>query len=85
MVSSRDTPAHVVAMKKLNGHLVEIVDELVTRGVPLALARREFEKLYVSSALAAHDGNIGRAADALGVHRNTLRNKVQDLGVKAGR
>jgi len=68
-------------MKKINGHLVEIVDELVRRGVPLEQARRQFEKIYVSAALTAHEGNIGRAADSLGVHRNTLRNKVKDLGV----
>jgi transcriptional regulator with AAA-type ATPase domain/tetratricopeptide (TPR) repeat protein len=35
-------------------------------------------------ALAAHGGNISRAAAALGVTRNTLRGQIRRLGVDAG-
>lgn len=65
----------------LNGRLSLIVDELVRQGVTLDQARREFEKQFIVASLRSHDGNFGRSAKSLGVHRNTLRNKVCDLGI----
>lgn len=70
--------------KDLNGRLYRIVDELVSRGVTLQQARREFERQFITATLRTHDGNLTRAARDLGVHRNTLRNKVSDLGIAAG-
>ncbi len=67
--------------RNLNGRLFEIVDELVRRGVPLDQARREFERQFIVAALRNHDGNLSQSAQSLGVHRNTLRNKVCSLGI----
>lgn len=69
--------------KNLNGQLYRIVDELVSRGITLQQARREFERQFIVATLRSNDGNISRAARELGVHRNTLRNKVSDLGIDA--
>lgn len=69
--------------QNLNGRLCQIVDELVRRGLTLEQARREFERLFIVTALKHHDGNVGRSARSLGVHRNTLRNKVSNLGIEA--
>lgn len=71
-----------MAVKNLNGHLRQIVDELVRQGVKLDQARREFERQFVVSSLEINDYNVGRSADTLGVHRNTLRNKVSSLGIE---
>lgn len=65
----------------LNGQLCKIVDELVRRGVTLEQGRQEFEKLFILASLRSNSGNIGRSAQTLGVHRNTLRNKVHRLGI----
>lgn len=65
----------------LNGRLHQIVDELVRRGMTLAQARREFERQFIVAALRSNGGNLCRSARSLGVHRNTLRNKVTDLGI----
>jgi len=65
----------------LNGRLGQIVDVLVSRGVTLEQARREFERQFIVASLRYHDGNVGRSARSLGVHRNTLRNKVSTLGI----
>ena len=46
-------------------------------------ARREFEKQFIVAALRSNEGNLSRSARSLGVHRNTLRNKVSDLGIVA--
>ncbi len=67
------------SLNTLNGKLCQIVDELVRRGVTLKQGRREFEKQFILASLRANDGSVGRCAKSLGVHRNTLRNKVQRL------
>jgi DNA-binding NtrC family response regulator len=81
-----------VVQETLNGRLCKIVDELVHRGVTLEQGRREFEKMFVLASLRSNDGNVGRSAKSLGIHRNTLRNMVQrleidadDVGVRSGR
>jgi DNA-binding NtrC family response regulator len=70
-----------VTKQNLNGRLFQIVDELVRQGVTLEQARREFEKQFIVASLRSNDGNFCRSAKSLGVHRNTLRNKVCDLGI----
>lgn len=66
----------------LKKQLGVVIDELVDRGVPLEQARSEFERQYVIAALRDNDGNVGRSSEALGVHRNTLRNKVTSLRIQ---
>ncbi len=70
--------------RNLNGQLSQIVRELVRNGVTLAQARKEFEKQYIVASLESHQGNFSRSAKTLGVHRNTLRNKVSNLGIEGG-
>jgi DNA-binding NtrC family response regulator len=70
-----------LADQNLNGRLMQIVEELVRRGVTLEQARREFERQFIMSSLKSNRGNFCRSARSLGVHRNTLRNKVSDLGI----
>jgi len=73
----------VAVTKDLNGRLFQIVDELVRQGVTLEQARKEFEKQYIVSSLRSNSGNHSRSARRLGVHRNTLRNKVSNLGIES--
>lgn len=42
----------------------------------------EFERPVVAAALAATNGNQVRAADLLGLNRNTLRKKIRELGIR---
>jgi DNA-binding NtrC family response regulator len=72
-----------LADQNLNGRLHQIVDELVRRGLTLEQARREFERQFIVASLKSNRGNFCRSARSLGVHRNTLRNKVSDLGILA--
>ena len=46
---------------------------------------REVEYPLLSAALAATRGNQIRAADLLGVNRNTLRKKIRDLDIQVFR
>jgi len=46
---------------------------------------RKIELPLITAALAATRGNQIRAADLLGLNRNTLRKKIRDLGIKVMR
>lgn len=67
----------------MNKLLDQLVAEMVARGVHYADAQREFEKRFISCVIDRSDGNLCKAADALGVHRNTLTRKVKDLKIRA--
>ncbi len=69
----------------LERQLQRIIDELVAEGIPLEIARKEFEKKYVSTAIKAVSGNMGKAARLLGIHRNTLRLKISVLNIARGK
>lgn len=66
---------------KLKNGLEKIVHELVRQGVTLEQARKEFERQFIVASIRSNEGNLGRSARSLGVHRNTLRNKVCNLGI----
>ncbi len=69
----------------LDGQLQQIIDELLAHGITLNLAKKEFEKKYILGAVKRSLGNLGRAAHSLGIHRNTLRNRVGILNLRVPR
>jgi Fis family transcriptional regulator, factor for inversion stimulation protein len=64
-----------------------LLDELVTRMVEKGLhyedALREFDRRFIVEVVDKSNGNLCKAADTLGVHRNTLARKIKDLKIKA--
>ena len=46
---------------------------------------REVENPLISMALASTHGNQIKAAEVLGVNRNTLRKKIRDLNIRVVR
>ena len=70
-----------MATRNLNGRLYDIVDELVSQGLTLEQARQEFERQFIVASLRTHEWNFCRSARSMGVHRNTLRNKISSLGI----
>jgi DNA-binding NtrC family response regulator len=65
--------------------LERLVGEMVEKGIRYDDAQREFEKRFIARVLEEHEGNLGQAAKTLGVHRNTLTRKLQDLKLKTSR
>jgi Fis family transcriptional regulator, factor for inversion stimulation protein len=63
--------------------LDQLVAEMVARGVHYEDAKREFDKRFITKVIDNTDGNLCRAADKLGVHRNTLSRKIAELKIKA--
>jgi DNA-binding NtrC family response regulator len=62
--------------------LDKLVQELLEKGVRYDEARREFEKMFISRALQRSKGNVGDAADLLGLHRNTIARKISEYRIK---
>ncbi len=58
--------------------LERLVDEMVTKGIRYDDAHKEFEKRFISHVLVKADGNLCKAADLLGMHRNTLSRKLAE-------
>ena len=52
---------------------------------PDHLSLEDAERQVILQALTAHDGNRSRAADALGIHRSTLRRRIRALGIDGRR
>ena len=47
-----------------------------------AFKQREFEKRFIARVLVKADGNLCKAADLLGMHRNTLSRKIDEYKIK---
>jgi DNA-binding NtrC family response regulator len=69
-------------MSLLKEQLERLVDEMVSRGVRYEDAQREFEKKFIAHVLSQSDGNLCRAADVLGMHRNTLSRKITEYRLR---
>jgi Fis family transcriptional regulator len=65
--------------------LDRLVDQMVTGGITFEDGRREFERRFISRVLSETDGHLTKAADKLGVHRNTLTRKLAELEIKPGK
>jgi len=56
--------------------LESLVSEMIERHIYLDEALNEFEKRFIQTALTQTKGNQTKAAEVLGVHRNTLNRKI---------
>ncbi|UCC38874.1 MAG: helix-turn-helix domain-containing protein [Candidatus Aminicenantes bacterium] len=58
-----------------------VIKEMVDKELLLRDAMEEFEKIYIETASKNYRGNKTAIAKALGVHRNTLNNRVKSLKI----
>jgi Fis family transcriptional regulator, factor for inversion stimulation protein len=61
--------------------LDSLVTQMHSSGIPYDEAVREFKKQYLREVLVAHRGNQCKAAEELGMHRNTLSRTMAELGL----
>jgi DNA-binding NtrC family response regulator len=66
----------------LSEKLEKLVEDMVEKGVLFDDAVQEFEKRFIARVLGRCDGSVTKAADALGIHRNTLARKIGDYKIK---
>jgi two-component system nitrogen regulation response regulator NtrX len=57
-------------------------------GTPFAEAKRaateRFERQFLGEALRQHGGNVSRTAEAVGMVRQSLQQKLKELGLRGG-
>ena len=61
--------------------LENLVLHMLDTGVKYTDAVREFKKRYILEVLSRHRGNQCKAAEELGMHRNTLSRTLTELGL----
>lgn len=61
--------------------LDSLVTQMHSSGIGYDEAVREFKKQYLREVLMAHRGNQCKAAEELGIHRNTLSRAMAELGL----
>src|SRR4029078_11751184 len=64
-------------VSSIDDRLNQIIRELIGNGITLEQAVEAFEGKYIVAAMSASRGNVTQASKALGVHRNTLHNKLR--------
>ena len=65
----------------LQARLDALVTDMVDGGIRMDEAVSELEAHVLRRVLEANRGNQSRAARELGIHRNTLRNKMRRCGL----
>ncbi len=63
----------------MNDQLDALINEMIEHGVHYEDAVSEFEKRFIAKALDKHDGNRSKTARTLGIHRNTLSRKIEEI------
>ena len=63
----------------LKRELDRVVTQLHSAGVSYAEAVKQFKKRYILEVLSHHKGNQCKAAEELGMHRNTLSRTLAEL------
>ena len=61
--------------------LDNLVTQMHSSGILYEEAVREFKKQYLREVLLAHRGNQCKAAEEMGIHRNTLSRTMAELGL----
>jgi Fis family transcriptional regulator len=64
--------------------LESVVLQMHRAGLRCSEAVREFQKAFILTVLKDQRGNQCKAAEILGMHRNTLRRTIRALGVDIG-
>ena len=59
-----------------------LIKDMVEKEFRYRDALKEFQKIYLETALRKYRGNKTLMAKSLGLHRNTLHNKAKTLKIK---
>ncbi len=60
----------------MRSRLEALIEEMLDGQILLDEALREFERLYIQTALRRHAEHLSKTAKVLGIHRNTLSKRV---------
>ena len=77
IVEESDLPPEITG--KSSDNLSAGLDSVV--GLPLKMAREQFETQYLLSQLSRFDGNISKTASFIGMERSALHRKLKSLEI----
>ena len=65
----------------MKDQLDALINQMIENGVHYEDAISEFQKRFLKKMLEKHNGNKSKAAQILGIHRNTLSRKMEEIRV----
>ena len=69
-------------MPMLRDDLDKLIQAMIDKGLTFDDAQREFERQFITRALAKSNFNVCKAAKITGLHRNTLSRKMASYKIK---
>ena len=69
-----DTPAK--ELPRLKERFDALCVEMIEKGILFSEAVGQFERCFILETVRRNDGNLSRAAEQLGIHRNTLASRI---------
>jgi DNA-binding NtrC family response regulator len=79
MISRNESKASDPQEVSVKRQLDSLVTQMHSSGIGYETAVREFKKQYLREVLVANRGNQCKAAEELGMHRNTLSRTMAEL------
>jgi DNA-binding NtrC family response regulator len=61
--------------------LEALINQMIEHGVAFEDGVNEFERRFIKKMLEKANGNRSKAAQSLGIHRNTLSRKIEQLNL----
>lgn len=65
----------------MKDQLDALIDQMIEKDIDFEDALGEFQRRFIRKVVENSNGNLSRAAKALGIHRNTLSRKIETLGL----
>ncbi len=62
----------------MKDQLDALINQMIEQGLHYEDAISEFQRRFIRKALEKNDGNRSKAAQMLGIHRNTLSRKIEE-------
>jgi DNA-binding NtrC family response regulator len=70
---------------RLKDRLESMCVEMIDKGILFSEAVEQFENCFINEVVNRSDGHITRAAERLGIHRNTLSKRLTQNKAKNAR
>ncbi len=65
----------------MKDQLEALINQMIEHGVAFEDGVNEFERRFIKKMLEKANGNRSKAAQSLGIHRNTLSRKIEQLNL----
>lgn len=69
----------------MKAELEALIEQMIARGILFDEAVQAFEKQFILNVVSRHQHNLSKAAEALGIHRNTLSKRLAEYQNGAAR